>query len=463
MQYALYRLFKRDKLNKKLKILTAVFLSIIMAGCSTGISVENLLTPPKLTAEQSEIYQTLINSTGSTIKLKYPRGGNYRSAFVLHNIDDEPGEEALVFYENSSVQSGESALRLKLLDKQDGAWQVMYDLACAGSDIDSVSFANLGASNTVDIIVCCSMLNQTEKSVSVLNYHDGVPVELYASSYSCLEVIDLNSDGYNELVIVTPDKANQISAAAMYTNTENGFEKLSEVQLSGTSDYVSVTKGLLNENITALFLDYARGAGQYGTDVVYCYGNRITSPDSTSSKGDNSLIISRFTNDYMAEIKCSDIDGDGYIEIPSMTPLPGYETLTRPEQLCAVQWYTIEYNNFKAEHYSYYSSKYDFALLFPNRWYGVVSAAVNSQDNEIIFIAYNTYTGLEVSEKTEIMRIRTIARADAAGISAALSSGYENFAENDDSVYFIAQTAGYQSKRLALTESELKNSFKVIG
>ncbi len=457
------RLSKRDKLKNKLKLLAALFICIITAGCSTGISVENLLTPPKLTAEQSEIYQALINSIGSNVKLKYPRGGDYRSAFVLHNIDDEPDEEALVFYENSSVQSGESALRLKLLDKQDGTWQVMYDLACAGSDIDGISFANLGTGSTVDIIVCCSMLNQTEKSVSVLNYHDGVPVELYSSSYSCLEVIDLNSDELNELVIVTADKANQTSTAAMYTNTENGFEKLSDVKLSGTSDYISVTKGLLNENMMALFLDYARGAGQYGTDVVYCYGNRLTSPESVSSQSDNSPIISRFTNDYMAEIRCFDIDRDGYIEIPSMTPLPGYETLTRPEQLCAVQWYTIEYNNFKMKHYSYYSSKYDFALLFPNRWYGVVTAVVNSQDNEIIFIAYNNYTGLEVSEATEIMRIRTIARADAAGISAALQLGYDNFAENDDSVYFIAQTADYHAGRLALTDSELKNSFKVIS
>ena len=71
--------------------------AVLLCGCSAGISVENLLTAPKLNAEQTAIYQALTNSVGGGVKLRYPKSGDYRSAFILKNIDDEPGVEALVF------------------------------------------------------------------------------------------------------------------------------------------------------------------------------------------------------------------------------------------------------------------------------------------------------------------------------------------------------------------------------
>lgn len=434
---------------------------LLMTGCSAvDMSVETMLTPPKLTAEQNEIYQALTNSGGEQLKLKYPRSGDYRSAFVLHNIDDEPDKEAMVFYETKTVQSGEGALRLKFLDKFDGKWQAVYDLACVGSEVDSISFTKLGNQGAVDIIVRYSMLNQTEKYYSIINYDEGVPKELYGSLYSCLEVMDLTSDGYNELVSVVTDKANQVSTAMMFANTEEGFHKLSEVQLSnGLGDYVNVTKGMLNENTKALFLDYSYGGGQYGTDVLYCYGDRILTPDSIGSNADSS-IINRITNDYMADIHCFDIDGDSFVEIPSTMPLPGYEILTKPEQLCAVKWYTIIDNNYTQEHYSYYSSKFNFAMLFPSRWIGVVSAVVNYPANEIVFISYDAAKGLVADETTELMRIRTVAKDDVDGINAA--AGMKLLGESDEVLYYYSVTNGYKTGKLALTESELENSFIVL-
>lgn len=432
----------------------------LLCGCSTVVSVENLLTPPKLTAEQNEIYQTLISSVGTNIKLKYPKGGDYRSAFVLENIDDEPGEEALVFYESQSVQSGESALRLKFLDKFGGEWQSVYDLTCSGTEVDSISFSKLGEGDSVNIIVRYSMLNQTEKSFSVLNYREGIPVELLASSYSCLEVFDLNSDGLDELFAVVVDKANQMSTAILYSNSENGFERLSETPLCGGAvDYLGVIKGQINENINAVFLDYSRGSGQYGTDVVYCYGNRMVNPD-TAGIDDPAALLSRFTNDYLSEIRCVDIDNDGYIEIPATIPLPGYETLTRPEQLCAVTWYTVQDDNVVMEHYGYLSTKNNFALLFPNRWRGVVSAVVNYSENEVIFISYNTAVGLVVDESTELMRIRAVAKDDTAAMEAVKDMNV--LGENDDTVYYFSETRNYRTGKLALTESELQNCFIIL-
>lgn len=444
----------------KIKFIAVLLLCVLFCGCSAAASVENLLTPPKLLAEQNEIYQELIASVGQGVKLKYPRSGEYRSAFVLHNIDDEPGDEAMVFYESKNVQSGETSLRLKFLDNIDGHWEAVYDMSCAGSEIDSISFANLGGRQLADIIICYTLLNATEKAFSVLNYVDQKPVEVHSSAYSCMEVVDLNEDGLDELVTVNVNKATMMSSAAMYTNGENGFEKLSETPLyGGTADYLRVTKGQLDENTMALFLDYSTGSQQSGTNVLYCYGNRLVCPDSVG-QNPASGIISRQINDYMAEIYCYDIDGDDFIEIPSTIPLPGYETLTRPEQLCAVQWYTVKDDNYILENNSYFSGKFRFALLLPNRWWGVVTAVTNFADNEIIFISYDPNTGLEVNEKTELMRIRSVSKDDPKALEEAKS--LKLLGEGADTVFYCIETTGYKTGKLALTESELNASFIIL-
>ena len=444
----------------KFRVIAAVLLCLLMCGCSATASVENLLMPPKLLAEQDEIYKELINSVGQGVKLKYPRSGDYRSAFVMHNIDDEPGDEAMVFYESKNNQSSESSLRLKFLDKNDGKWEAVYDMSCAGSEIDSISFAKLGTSDVIDIIICFTLLNQTEKTFSVLKYTDKKPVEAVSGPYSCLEVVDLNGDGADELVTVSVSKATMLSSAAMYTDGENGFERLSETPLyGGISDYLRVTKGQLNETTTALFLDYSTGDRQAGTNVLYCYGNRLVCPDSVG-QNPSAGIISRQINDYMAQIYCYDIDGDGFVEIPSTTPLPGYETLTKPEQLCAVQWYTVRDDNFIPENYSYFSGKYRFALLFPNRWWGVVTAVADFTANEIVFISYNAETGLAVTEETELMRIRSVPKDAPEALEEAKS--LKLLGESDDSVFYCIETTGYKTGKLALTESELKASFIIL-
>ena len=459
------------KIRKLLIYPLATALCIMLCGCSLSVSVENLLSPPKLTEEQNNIYQELIRSVGKNIKLKYPKNGDYRSAFVIRNIDDEPDDEALVFYESKDIRSGESALRLKFLDKADGKWEATYDLACPGNEIDSVLFADLGGSpekgidpaqtndNSTSIILSYTLLNQTDKAFTVLKYKDKKPEELISSTYSCMSVSDMNKDGKNELVIVNVSKELQTASASMYTDSGDRLELLSNTPLyGGAADYIRVTDGMLDENTPALFLDYSKGGGQSGTDVLYCYGSRLFCPDSIGSKP-AAGIISRQVNDYMAEIYSFDIDGDGFIEIPSTTPLPGYETLTKPEQICAVQWYTVQNDNFTQKAYSYFSGKYRFALLFPNRWTGVVTAVADFTTNDIIFISYDAETGLKATEDNEIMRIRTVEKDDAEAMEA--TKGMKLLGESEDLVYY-ALNSNYKTGKLALTESELKDSFVIL-
>lgn len=441
-----------------LRLPALIVLCAVMCGCS--LSMDDLLTPPKLTAEQNEIYKELINSVGS-VKLKYPKSGDYRSAFVLKDIDDEPGLEAIVFYEGKNTQSGESNLRMKILDKTDDKWEAVYDISCTGSEVDSISFARIGNSEYDDIIVCYTMLNQTEKSFSVLRYRSRTPQVLYTSVYSGIEVYDINNDGLDELLVIAADKVNQIGVAKMFTNNDSGFEKLSETMIfGGAVSYNRITKGFLSENTPALFLDYSKGGGQSGTDVLYCYGNSLFCPNSWTADS-NSGVINRVVNNYTPEINCIDIDGDSFVEIPSTTPLPGYETYPKSEQLCAVMWYTIEADKFNMKFYSYYSGRYGFALRFPYRWQGIVSVVQNGSSNEFIFVTYDEKLGIIGSQVNEIMRIRCVDKTNSDSVAEA-QKDYIVLGENEETLFCYKESGKYRTGAMSLTESEMKDSFIML-
>ena len=443
------------------KLLIVIAFCLLLSGCSEA-SMENLLMPPKMSEEQNEIYQVLVNSAGKNVKLKYPKSGDYRSAFVVRDIDNDPGDEAMVFYESTNVQSGESALRLKILDKSNGKWQAVYDLACPGSEVESISFANMNSSRRIDIIICYTLLGKTEKVFSVLNYADKIPVELYSSPYSILEVTDLNADGEDELFVVNHDKTNQISTASLLKNTDEGFKKLSELQLSHiAAEYLRVTKGKINQNTEGIFLDYSMGKsngviGVSCTDIFYCYGNNLG----------GLMCDVRYTNELTPEIYSMDIDNDGIIETANTRTLPGYETLPAEEQLYVVRWVEcemVETGDVRLDHYSYYSGKYRFALFFPDRWQGVVTAVPNFTDNEIVFILYDEKTGLNITPSTELMRIRAVDKDDTSAVAAIRTQKeFRLLAENDVMSYYISETTGYRTGKLALTDSELKYNFIML-
>ncbi|MDE6733147.1 MAG: hypothetical protein K2J77_09770 [Oscillospiraceae bacterium] len=438
------------KLTKLLRTAVAAALTLTLAGCSMSVSVETLLSPPTLSAEQEEIYRELEKSVGRNIKLKYPRGGDFRSAFVVRDIDGDDGDEALVFYESSDIRSGDSALRLKFLDKRNDKWEAAFDLACPGNEIDSVAFENLGGDEYgLRIILSYTLLNQTEKAVSVLKYVDGAPIELLSSTCSCLEVTDLNRDGQNELVIVTSNKEQKTAAALMYAEDGESMRLISSASLrGGASEYLRVTIGDVNPDTPALFFDYSMGGGQSGTDVVYCYGNGLFSPTNNADK------ITRRVNDYTAEVYSFDIDGDDVVEIPATEPLPGYESSPANSRLCAVRWYNVKNDSFVESAYSYYSGKFGYSLMFPERWIGNVTAIAEHNSNSVLFIAYDSETGLKATSGNMIMRIRVVEKSEETS-----EPEEEPFAETDELMFFCDTL---NSPEMTLSASELEDSFVIL-
>ncbi len=100
--------------------LAAAVTTFSLSSCSFGSNIDNLMTPPKLSVEQEQIYKALTEGNNTSISLKYPKSGKYLSAFIIEDLDGDGGSEAIVLYEHNGIVAEENSLRLNILDQENG-------------------------------------------------------------------------------------------------------------------------------------------------------------------------------------------------------------------------------------------------------------------------------------------------------------------------------------------------------
>ncbi len=441
---------KTGGVELKRKIIAAVAaIMLIMAGGCSSASVEELLSPPKLDGEQTEIYNALKAYTNGDIILKYPRSGLYRSAFVIKNLDSEYSDEAIVFYEMPNISDG-SSLRMNFLDRQNGKWVSVYDFAASGSEVESITFRDLGDGAST-ILVNYLVKSSSDRSTSIITYKGGKPQELLNIRNVYTEILDADGDGNDEVFAVITNRNTGNTLASIYGWTDSGFaEKGTSALNSGFSGIRNVSCGKCceDENTRAIFVDYASSDGSFGTDAVIC-GNGFYFP----SPALDSVTMIRTSNSYTPYVSCGDPDGDGCTEIPVSEPFPAYAESPVNEQINMTVWYKlINAGTSKAEKFrSFIGTKGDYILIFPNSWKHRVNAYVSISENTVRFMRYDPLTG------DDIEPMMTLFCAAEGNTSKYKSDGYISLGQSPTSGYSYYAQIG--NSYPSLTEEELKSLF----
>ncbi|MDF2566586.1 MAG: hypothetical protein K0R90_42 [Oscillospiraceae bacterium] len=422
---------------KYLSIFVCTVVLAAFTGCSYNgfTSIDAALSPPRLTEEQHLIYGALEQSVGKDIKLKYPKAGENRSAFVIENIDEEPTEEAIVFYESldKSVTNNPN-VKVNILDKQNDRWKSTSDIVGEGAEVDKVAF---GRSNKFDkffIVIGYNIVNQADKVFKVYFYENGKLKAQYSQGYSVFEVMDLDMDGDDEIVAINSGvinsgiyKAGPTAQMIKYTGQEGGFVLNSYAKMDvSVYSYVNVQKGSIYPRKAALYLDGLKGTNVYGTEVLY-YENVKGKPtlynpiyDSKSNKTEQ---VKRTGQTSM------DINDDGIIEIPSLNPMPGYEEALASQKLQYTTWNDLVYNDFKKVVTSYVNSSDGYIFNVPDQWEKSVTAKKDTLKNEVVFFRYKQ--SLE-NDQDVVLKIKTMKVSEAQN---GLPEGYINIKSNGQLVY----------------------------
>lgn len=420
--------------------LALIFICLLLTGCQAiTFSVDGLLGAPNIADEQSAIYQALIESAGRGITLEYPRNGDYRSAFVLYDIDGDGEDETLAFYSVSSV--AESNVKISILDRGiDDKWRSMYEIAGAGSSVERVLFSG------EDIVVGYSAQDYEENALRMYRYSGGELQAVYEDTYSILERADLDGCGADEIAAVKRSGLG-VEVYIIKASRDQGYGLYRRELETGASTISGYGFGTL-DGCSALYLDISPEEGGLQTEIFYLGEDGVVCPISQNG-------LSRLTL-RPAGYSSRDYDGDGAIEIPTVNPFTGYETAAwgEAEYMTELLGFNTETLELETESFAYYNLSDRYMLTIPNRWLNVVTVAKNASTGEVTFYKYESNKS-SIGDMTPIM---SFASSDSSG---AGTEDYTAFAETDMMTYYVRTVAG-SDEPLVLTMDEIKDNFHIM-
>ena len=449
---------RKKRSNRELKkglLLLLIGMLFLFSSCNySQTGIEGLMAPPKLSDQQNQIYNALVASVGKNIELKYPRQGDFTSAFLINNIDDEPTQEAIVFYENTTLTAATMPLRISVLDQQDGKWVSKYEVAVSANEVEKVSIVTQHQQTYV--IIGFNLLSKTEKVIKMYTYNDGILNEEFTTSCSNYEVIDIDDDNSSEIITFVPKVGEgdvKSMTAYMHKIQSGGTEIISSTQMEpNVTEYVNVQKGMLSSEQPALYLDGLQGSTNLCTEILtYSNGNLV---NLIYHEEDEYNLIGKTSRTYGSF--CIDLDNDGIVEIPMLKLALGYEDKQQHEEVYLTQWYNYENEGLELQQTTYVSYALGYIFTFPKEWIETVTIESIPNSNEISFYDYNKMQLDELDAK--LLSIKVIKRADYE--KEALKNGYKMLKDNGQILY--TYKLHETNSDLILNESEVLDYFKLL-
>ena len=279
------------------------------------------------------------------------------------------------------------------MDRQEEQWVSVFDLSAPNqeTEVDFISFQPLlGPESSVVIGWADEYMN--DKCAVVYRYDGSSLSENFSVDYDYLSFTDLNNDGQLDMVAVTCHPFYEELTVSFITKTisvsgKSTLDRCSTLELPyNSAEVVAVQTGMVDSSTPALFLDSrvnpSRGQTMMVTQVVSAYGRELV---NLLDSGET--ILSEMTLRPTSTL-CQDIDGDGIMEVPSVSPLPGYEEeeevlyLTTFNQLGVGRtWQPVLRCAINEDH--------RYRITFPESWLDTVTIVSQPESSEWSFIRYN--------------------------------------------------------------------------
>lgn len=379
-------------MRKNLKILFICSVLVSLSGCTQfRLSAEDLIHPPALTQEQTDISTALEKAVGvGGIKYKYPKNGNYRSSFIFKDIDQDGSDEALVFYQ---IESRGDSCWLNVLDKENEQWYSVCDISSPNSEaeVDFIDFQTL-LGEKMSIVVGWTDEYMNNKCASVYDYNGKSLNMNFSQEYNFLCFDDLNKDKQLDMIAVNCDPYYEESEVSLITKRTN-IQGKNELSITSTltlphesSEIISVKSGMVNNSTRAVFIDSiiatSKKEKKIVTQAVAAYGKDLVNLlDGDETHLSDSTI--RITSSL-----CEDVNGDEIIEIPTITALPLHEESSEEIFLTTFNQLGVG-RSFIPVKSCVINEAHRYLVNFPEKWKENVTVSSTPESNEWNFIKYS--------------------------------------------------------------------------
>lgn len=385
----------------------ALLLSLLLlSACNGGVQfgVNELLEPPRLTAEQSAIYDAVEMAVGTNaFKLRYPRRGDNLSACVLDDLDKDGKDEAIVFYE--LTVNGLTSSWMSILAESDGVWKSRYQLPGEGGDIDFVSFAPIESADRDNIIVGWTIAGKDNLLCKVYSYSDESADTRYEGNYNEILVDDVDNNGLDEMILCTKNLTK--SAVMSLVKYRSGrIVRTSEVKMpTAMTDYAKLSYGKLTTGLNAIFADIYLGSDEMTTRIAVVDDEKSV----IEALSNEELGIYESFDRATPTMTCADVNDDGLIDIPVSLPLPGYSAADEREAVYLTEYMSILDGELQCVQRSVVNFAAGYQLRLPDNWKDTVTVRRQSDTAEWRFVLFDN--SLENSD-VELLRIRVVSPSD---------------------------------------------------
>lgn len=422
--------------NVKIWILL-IALTFLLTGCAP-LSLDQLYHPPKRSEEYDNL-QSVIDEAMRDLTYSAPISGENRQAVQTADLDGDGVDEYLLFAKDES----ENPLKILIFSQVASGYVLMDTIEGYGFAFDFVDFAQTDDRPGVEIIVGRQVSEEVSRSVSVYRFTSDLARLLLSTAYSSISVCDLDENGMHELLIFnsgTSDFSNGMAICYAYNAGE-----LQRTYVSHLSDRVKylrqVSIGALEDGTPAVFAICAADDSKLTVDVFTILDHSLVNlSDGVSVPAiQDSLVYP------------TDVDGDGFMELPAAIPLPTVFADAEMEYL--ISWYRVGKDG----------RHHDIALTyhhFADGWYLFLDSAlaqnlaVEQTEDSCIFYIRDPQSG----ELIKLMTIHAFTGSDREEL--AKEDGRIKLYKSDSIIY--AADLGEQAESYGITAKDLLKNFQPI-
>ena len=354
------------------RILTLILALITLTGCSSFAdkdNIMNLLSSPKLSQRESEIVSTIRDHLGQDIILKYPKQGSNISPVQLVDLTSNGVEEAVVLYTAPNIGGN---VRIAVLSQSEDGWNLEYDAEGYGTEIYKIVFADIDSDSDRQIVVGYTYSDSSEKFLAIYSTDNGKIKDIQYQPCQEFLVEDVTGDGISDVIFASLNADNKntqlrllsVDGASILTNI--AVKQLAVPNARVTNIAVSETEF---SDRKAIVVDY--------TDSYFrVYTHRVYYEDySFDTVLDPDVVQKRWVYDY--SINSVDVDGDGYIETPTVIS----DIAEMPENLKFMEWTNFLVKEPVRKYYGICETNTGIYFPIPDEWQNNVSLKYGDNEN----------------------------------------------------------------------------------
>ncbi|MEG0913110.1 MAG: hypothetical protein RSD35_08055 [Oscillospiraceae bacterium] len=352
-----------------------------LTGCAYSMTIEEMLTAPALTADQSEVLKTLNDYTDEKTVLKYPASGDRRAPIQFVDIDSDGMSEAVLFF---SVPTEDVYAMLAVMKKTDGKWQIVSVLKGPGTDVESISVIRLQDSIGRFLLVEWSNTNSRDNQLAAYHFDDNKITQGFEDACSDILVYDLDGDSFKEFCYITAGNAYEPFKLKYVDNTSGALALTGECVLNSEMlSGINIAAGVLSDGRQAVFVDENIG-GDMQTTEVFTIVDGAFEPVVLSDGYRLNDIAERSIN----ALSCRAIFGGYRIYIPSEQQ--PFADIKQPHKW--TYWYSIKDREIVYAGTTYIDSAYQIAISIPDSWLSTVSITNNISGEPRMIEMYDSAT-----------------------------------------------------------------------